>query len=267
VTECIDFLSALPPQGSETCPFPFKGQTVSCRVLHAFSSFIRPDVHCFHTAPISPVCRNKCLPECANCPNNSHCIPVFPNLFQINYKCQCNNGYTNVDGSCVANTCNSGGRCGAAKTGTYTCGNDNICRCLKSFTWDDSQMSKDGQDACRCLNGETWKNNSANDKSKMCVPVGRCTIDNHCTIQDHKQVQCQPYGINIYTPWDHCLCNYGFVGGSEFPCSCINNRTVVHSNILNAEICIGDGECVKDADCSQSSHCSIPNGKYLGACV
>jgi len=60
IWDCIDFMSTLPLYQCEDVLF--QGDSFACRYLHHFLAVFRPDIHCVHTAPVSPVCfTDQCL--------------------------------------------------------------------------------------------------------------------------------------------------------------------------------------------------------------
>jgi len=54
IWDCVDFMSSLPPLQCQDALY--MGDSFACRYLHHFLAVFRPDIHCIHTAPISPVC-------------------------------------------------------------------------------------------------------------------------------------------------------------------------------------------------------------------
>jgi len=54
IWDCIDFMSTIPTFQCEDALF--QGDSFACRYLHHFLAVFRPDIHCVHTAPVSPVC-------------------------------------------------------------------------------------------------------------------------------------------------------------------------------------------------------------------
>jgi len=54
IWDCIDFMSTLPLFQCQN--ELFQGNSFACRNLHHYLAVFRPDIHCVHTAPVSPVC-------------------------------------------------------------------------------------------------------------------------------------------------------------------------------------------------------------------
>jgi hypothetical protein len=97
--------------------------------------------------------------------------------------------------------------------------------------------------------------------------VGRCIEDNwECRGQKYEQVKCKPLLNNTLSIYNACICNYGFQGGWEYPCSCLAGRRSVWSNIHNGEVCLSTTECTANWHCT-SQNCAIASGEQVGVCV
>jgi hypothetical protein len=252
---CVGFLLSLPP--NNPCPYPQRSNTRDCRRLHAFSSLFLPNVHCSHVKPASMVCTDSCLPSCSNCDPNAKCVPEFPVINVPNpvYKCQCNNGYVGNGTVCTPKNC-SFGNC-PALFGSYEC-STGLCMCTESFT-----QNPTGSSICTCPSpSQIFYNNS----KPVCVPQGRC-IDAQwqCNGQSYTQVKCVSVN-NTFSLFNACVCNYGFNGGWEYPCSCPVGRRIVWSNTLNGDVCLNSTECTANWHCS-TNRCSISPGQQVGTCV
>jgi hypothetical protein len=255
--DCIAFLT--PRTVNSKCPFQMRSDTNICRSLHATSSFIRPDIHCQHTGKFSHTCVDSCFPACDNCDPNAQCVATFPTLFEPIYKCQCNNGYKGDGLTCTAEH-SKHGHCDISP-GRYVC-SDGLCKCRDSFTWDPLATNRDNR--CFCPdNGSIWQNGT----SKMCVPLGRCLENKHCTIQKYDTVKCLSVGHNNYTLWGGCLCNYGYEGGWESNCVCPAPKREVYSSVIKGKVCLSDTECVCNRNCKTGEQCSLIDGNPIGKCT
>lgn len=260
VEECIGFLSSLP--ATQPCPYELRSNTTGCRALHALSSFFLPNVHCAHVKRNSGVCRDACLPACANCDVNAKCVDIGspPTDLSPIYQCKCNNGYVGNGTVCTAKTC-SNGNCPAPQ-GSYNCSTGK-CMCRDSFV---HQPTATGNNLCACLppNKQFWLGNVP-----TCLPPGRCIDDNNrymCNLQQFSEVTCAPME-NVFNPLGKCVCNYGFSGGYEYPCSCSAPKRRLWSNSFNGFVCLNITECtVNYPDCVYPKTCNIPSGQKVGQC-
>lgn len=253
--DCVAKLSNLPPN---PCPYAQRSNTPECRQLHGFASGLLPSVHCSHVKIGSMVCTDSCLPACANCDPNAECVPTFPTLFAPVYQCQCKNGYVGNGTTCVEKPCNYG-NC-PALYGSYQCSTGK-CMCKDTFT---ANPTATGNNLCTCEGGQIIYNNSV----PVCVPTGRCISQQYeCNGQDYNQVKCTTVGYNTYTKFKFCVCNYGFEGGYEYPCSCPTGKRVVWSNTFNGEVCLSPSECTVSWHCAYPQTCQIAPGQQVGQCV
>lgn len=256
IQACLAFMDSINP--SDVCPYPFRSNTTECRILHAFSALINPTVHCPHVAPHSPVCVDFCLPNCSACSPNGHCVANYPTYFQVEYGCQCNNGYTGDGFTCTPNTCQAQWNC-PAEYNYATC-NNGTCGCAPTFQWDPSLSAQQSQSTCVCPPNSTVV---YNDGVATCLPVGKCFQQWQCP-QDYESVQCVQYGTNTISTLKSCLCNPGFTGGWEFPCLC--NGTVVYDSTINGNVCLQSGQCIATWECLYGQQCVIPTGDIIGTC-
>jgi hypothetical protein len=266
MSDCVQFLSSL-DQNEDECPFSRRSNTSLCRLLHAISAFFRPDIHCQHAGKMSTPCRNTCLPGCAGCGANAECVAKFPTLYTPVYGCQCKKGYKGDGKICVPATCVNG-ISNYARYGTYTCQN-NLTMCTDSFTWDsipgDYSHGVKGKDpgSCYC---ESPSSVYYDGSTPYCIPQGRCLKQYQCKNQDYNTVKCKAYGFNPITPWLNCLCNYGYVGGWEYPCTCESPRRVVWSDKLDGNVCLLPTECTADYHCTYPQRCDSSNST-VGVCA
>jgi len=255
VADCVTALNNFP---ANPCPYAQRSNTSACRLLHGFASGLLPAVHCSHTKVESMVCVNSCLPACANCDPNAECIPTFPTLFSPVYVCQCKNGYVGNGTSCVPKYC-SYGNC-PALYGSYQCSSGS-CVCQDTFTHNPMVV---GNNLCTCEGGQIFYNNSL----PVCVPTGRCMSQQYeCNGQSYNQVKCKTNGYNTFEKFKFCVCNYGFNGGYEYPCSCAGSKRVVWSDTFSGEVCLSSSECTANWHCSYPKTCQIPVGQQVGQCV
>lgn len=270
IVDCITTLSVIQAIKS-SCPYPERSNTTSCRVLHSFGALFLPSVHCAHVKRDSLVCKEQCLPACANCDINAKCVATFPDFpntptsFNAVYQCQCQNGYIGNGLTCAADLCAFGTNC-PSHSGTYSCSNTtgNLCLCNPSWTAQPSvPIANNSLCVCPAPNTALWYNGSY-----VCLPQGRCINDNArymCT-QPNNFVKCV-LQVNDFNPLGLCLCNYGYNGGVEFPCSCATGRRQIWSNALDGKVCLNATECTEQDDCGRSQTCVIPTGAKIGACV
>lgn len=266
--ECVSFIQSR-IDTPNICPYPLRSNTRDCRALHGMSSFFIPTLHCTHVPPVSPLCRDDCLDGvCANAVANSKCVALWPNIpisYELEYKAVCADGYTG-DGlvACVANTCTKNSEC---PDDLAVCGNKGICECPETYVWDSSAEARRTRKTCVCP-PETQEFVTAG--KKVCVREGRCLDKSQCPQARRGQpltVQCAPYGVNPYSPFKTCLCNYGYIGGIEYPCECVAPRREVYSARLEGTVCLAAGECVTNAQCGSNQSCNIPAGGSVGTCV
>jgi len=265
VEHCISYFDSIPNQG--ICPYPQLSDTRSCRTLHAFSSLFAPQIHCSHVRPVSNfVCKDSCLPACSNCHPDSECVathPGIPNNFtSILYQCKCKNGYIGNGTSCTPKTCNYG-NCPAV-WGSFDCSannNSNLCHCTETFFHNPTDTSNN---LCTCpITSRIIYLNS----KPVCVPQGRCTEQWHCNKQNFNQVKCLQYGNNSFTLFKSCVCNYGFLGGWEYPCTCPQGNRIVWSEALMGEVCFSPTQCTVNWHCPNSQHCVVDSDQIVGNCV
>lgn len=266
LSECITFMYGLAgTPANNICPYPTRSNTTNCRAAHMFASFFRPDIHCAHIRPDSAVCVNTCLPACANCDANASCQPVFvnfPNSFTPTYTCQCNNGYVGNGSHCTPKAC-SYGNC-PALWGSYDCSGDNLCKCTETFTPNPTDTTGSNLCTCPAPSQLFWNGNVLE-----CVPKGRCLAGQQwqCTSQSYNDVKCTTYGNNTFTLFNDCLCNYGFGGSWEYPCTCASPKRSFYSNSYSGNICLQPWECQFSWQCGYPLTCHVPTGQQIGSCV
>jgi hypothetical protein len=260
IEACIAFLSALPT--TQPCPYVQRSNTTTCRALHAFSSFFLPNVHCAHVRPNSAVCLESCLPNCSSCDPNAKCLDLAtpPISFGPTYGCVCNNGYTGNGTHCTSLAC-SYGNC-PAQYGSYSCATGQ-CICESSFTPNPAGISSNNYCNCPSPSQVFWVNDMP-----ICLPQGRCINDTYrymCS-QPQSDIKCVPVA-NAFDPLGGCVCNYGFSGGWEYPCSCLSPDRTLWSASFDGFVCLNTTECTTNyPDCTYPQTCHIPSGELVGAC-
>jgi hypothetical protein len=263
IEQCVTFFHSL--SQTNICPYPYRSNTAQCRVLHGFSSFFLPQVHCSHVKPVgNNVCNDTCATACSDCSPNAECVATYPNItstpqsFTPVYMCKCKNGYVGNGTTCTAKTCEYG-IC-PAKYGSYDCSSGNLCKCTETFV---SQPVNFGQNLCVCpAGGQIIYKNS----KPICVPAGRCLDAQwQCEGQRYSQVRCT--GNNTFSLFKDCVCNHGFSGGYEYPCVCATGNRVVWSDAHQGEVCLPPTGCTVNWHCSSPQTCVIPNGQLVGQCI
>jgi len=221
---------------------------------------------CSHVKPVNNmVCVDSCFPACNNCHENAECVASYPNIpadFSPVYGCQCKNGYVGNGTVCTAKNCEYG-NC-PAKWGSFDCSGDNLCKCTESFT--PKPFGFGNNDLCNCPEGSQI---FYHESKPICVPLGRCIDEQwQCNVQKYNQVKCSSFGNNTFSTFKHCLCNYGFTGGWEYPCACAAGNRIVWSDAHHGEICLPPTGCTTNWHCSGSKQqCVIPSGQLVGTCV
>lgn len=263
--DCVAFFNTLP--ASNECPYPYLDDTSTCRGLHATGSWILPHIHCKHTRRVSTVCRKQCSPWCDNMHPNAACVAKYPGLpynRTVQYTPECKNGYIGNQTHCEPKFCNAQGKCPGLERGSYDC-STGLCMCTSTFT---HVPNDPNGEICQCLSpSRTFTNDSDPQERKVCVPEGRCFNgdSSQCKIQNANQVNCVPLGLNIYSPFEHCRCKYGYLGGSTHTCLCPEGKREVGSDLHDGKICIGETECTEDRHCEHGS-CTIEAGQPAGHC-
>lgn len=267
--ECEDQYNSLPPVSP--CPSALSSDTLICRAIHAFSATLNATVHCPHLQFTSPVCYDRCLPDCAGCDENAHCLEIFnesaviardfPNF--LSYECACNDGYVGNGTHCELQSCDYIWQCEVedekqTSGAPYHVCKENVCACNDTLSWNPTK----GNCVCRDDQFLTWDNHIP-----ICLDKGKCLQRSDCE-QDYSEVQCKQFDYpNHLSPGDFCLCNPGFdnYGFNNPDCYC-NNGTKVWSSLQNGRVCIHDGECIGDYNCNNGEHCHIPTGNVIGTC-
>ena len=263
--ECVTFMNSFPP--SNPCPYPQRSNTSSCRGVHASNTINLPEIHCSHVRPNSMVCTDSCLPACSNCHANAECIPSYLDVtvsVTPVYECKCKNGYVGNGVTCTPKNC-SYGNC-PALPGSYNCVN-NLCMCTETFTHEPVAYGTNNLCSCPPDHQVIW-----NNSKPICVPPGRCIKDQwECSEgnnQSYTQIKCAVYNVsNTYTLFKSCLCNYGFLGGWEYPCICPSPKRILWSPTLNSDVCLAANECTATWHCAYPKTCITPPGKQIGSCL
>lgn len=265
-TDCYVALSQLP--ATQPCPFVQMSRTITCYQLHAFAAILLPSVHCSHVRAQSAVCKDNCLPACANCDVNAHCVGTFPGKPRnatVVYKCQCSNGYIGNGTSCAPITCTNKGKCPATK-GSYDCSAANRCECAPSFT-PQPELLGVNDSLCVCLAPSQIV---TYNKEQYCLPQGRCLSDDAremCGKERYNEVKCLQQN-NSFNTLHKCDCNYGFTGGVAFPCVCGASRRKVWSDKMDGKVCLNATECTEDWHCPRAKpDCQGATKSLIGQCV
>lgn len=269
--ECVDGFSTVEEHGS-VCPEAFTSDTVICRVLHAFSALFEPHIHCAHLPFIdSPVCYDRCLPECNGCDENARCTARFveSNIIaedfdnMMEYSCQCNEGYVGDGHTCVVKNCTSAWQCPTGHP-HGVCSieegeTEGICECASNLRWD----GETGECVCREDESIHWDNGTP-----YCLRNGKCHDRWQCP-QDFSSVQCRQFDHpNTFSQGNWCLCNPGYENdGIDSDCVCSSPKQEVWSNVQNGNVCISSDECAEEWHCSYGEHCHIEQGNVIGTCV
>lgn len=257
IEECIAYTSNLPMVG--VCPFVRRSKTQGCSSLHGINAFLLPSVHCQHVSPSSTKCQDSCLPECSNCDVNAKCIAEFPNVLDSTpvYKCECLPGYVGNGTHCKEEKCKYG-QCGALY-GSYGC-SDGLCKCTDTF----KHNPQHANNLCICPDGgKVIYNNS----KPICVPKGRCIKDSWECSQGYSSVSCAVVD-NPMAIFRECRCNYGYLGGRNYPCKCPAPKRELWSNLHNGNLCLSTTQCTASWHCGSGKTCfNPPYGDNVGMCV
>lgn len=273
IQECIEQYHTIP--AVSPCPSAFTSDTVLCRAIHAFSTIINATVHCPHLPFNSPVCFDRCLPECEECSVDAHCVEQFNDVQvaagnaegYLDYFCECNNGYTGDGENCALKTCTAPWNCQVP--GKHMSGNPyhrcefvpgsstGICQCAPTLHWN----PVDGSCECREDQHLEWENGIP-----MCLDNGKC-LERHQCPQHENDIECRQFDFpNTLSLGDWCLCNPGFENyGVDNP-DCVCSGTRIWSPLQHGNVCIHDGECIAEWNCQQGESCHIPNGNVIGTC-
>jgi len=135
------------------------------------------------------------------------------------------------------------------------------CQCVPTLTWNSTTG------ACECLPGETifWNGSIPN-----CVAKGKCFNDNYryqC-FQSSSSVKCLPTPQNPTAIFGSCICNYGYCGGYETDCKCIDGKRELWSTSLGSNVCLTTTECTEDWHCTYPQTCTSKDATTgVGACT
>jgi hypothetical protein len=265
VQECLDFLGSLAPG---VCPFPFTSDTVLCRALHVEQALLNPTVHCPHVGRDSPVCFERCLPDCAVCSADAHCGARFVDLTTVEFHCECNDGFSGSGVTCARSACDTPRECPAdRKLAVCT---DGVCGCKADVRWDPSAGARERSEGCGCAADELLTKRFEDPggrrrrRAPACVPIGRCFDVKDCP-QSPKVVQCVPTDENTYDTSNVCECNHGYGGGWESACVCPPGRREVRlKGKRAAKVCLASNECTRDRDCGRGVRCALPADGIVG---
>jgi len=274
--ECLSFMTDLAdsvdPQTA--CPYALSSNTTTCRAYHADNAWADPVTHCPHTMVDSMVCVDECLPLCASCPANGHCTVNYPSISAdaAVYSCDCDVGYTvgardPVTGAatlCVPKTCSAGWQCNSGSPTSLCDSTTGHCGCHATFVWNAATGG------CDCPDNGTvyWSvGSSPTLQAPVCVPRGRCLERYQCTSQDWNSVQCSDTTPpNLVSAFQSCLCNAGFVGGFENPCSCPYGQSAIQwSDVIQGNVCLAPGQCSATWQCGNGHTCVFPTDPTTGA--
>jgi hypothetical protein len=129
--------------------------------------------------------------------------------------------------------------------------------------------------SCRCPSGSAlqWDLGAGSPyTAPACIPLGRCTLREHCTAQEWSSVQCRDTTPPaLLTPGiKACLCNPGFEGGYELPCTCPHGAAAIQwSNALDGNVCLAPGQCTDNWHCTWPQTCQqqASTGATIGHCA
>jgi hypothetical protein len=269
IEECIDQYNSIAPDSP--CPSRFSSDTVICRAIHTFSTLLNATVHCKHLPFDSPVCFDRCLPDCANCDANAHCVEQFNETAVVandldgylDYFCECDDGYVGDGESCTLKTCQADWECavpGEAESGVpfHIC-DMGVCKCRDTLKW----LPQTGACGCRSDQFLTWEGGLP-----VCLDEGKCLHRWQCQ-QDYNDVKCKQFDFpNTLSLGDFCLCHSSFdnVGFTNPQCFC-QNGTKTWSNIEQGNVCIREGQCVAGWQCQSGQICQLDGINPVGTCV
>jgi hypothetical protein len=269
IQECIEQYQSIP--ATSPCPSAFSSDTVICRGIHAFSTLLNASVHCAHLPFDSPVCFDRCLPDCADCSANAHCVETFDEAEVIannldaylNYSCECDDGYVGDGETCTLKTCQADWECavpGEAQSGIpFNVCDEGVCKCRDTLKW----LPQTGACGCRSDQFLTWEAGVP-----VCLDEGKCLHRWQCQ-QDYNDVKCRQFELpNTLSLGDFCLChpsfdNYGF---NNPECFC-QNGTKTWSNLEQGNVCVRAGECVAGWQCQSGETCQFNGTNPVGICV
>ncbi|ELR24817.1 zinc finger protein [Acanthamoeba castellanii str. Neff] len=283
MAQCVAFMQTLDARQAArpeaACPYRLTSNSTTCRSFHSTNALVDPAVHCPHVAVDSAMCRDTCLPACADCPPHAHCTATYANATAetADYACACDDGFvaiaSSVNGAteCRPRTCASDDQChapfGLCDAATGRCG------CQPTFVWD----STTGSCVCPADYELTWDVPRANPSGlggPACRPPGGCLAREHCTAQEWNQAQCAATTpANTVSPWLACQCNPGFVGGWTSACECPHGpERALWSSRVEGEVCLAPGQCTDDWHCEGASttgkaKCELPPGSITGKCA
>lgn len=274
-SECFAFITALQAASDPrtACPYPLSSNTSSCRDYHADNAWADPVTHCPHTMVDSMVCVDECLPTCASCPANGHCTVYYPSLSieSAIYGCDCDDGYvasahdpeTGSATACAPQECSAVWQCDGGSPMSLCSASTGLCGCADTFTWNSTTGG------CDCVDGTVYWSvgSSASLQAPVCVLNGRCLERYQCANQEWDTVQCaQTVPADVVSAFNSCLCNAGFIGGFENPCTCpYGAAAVIWSDIIQGDVCLAPGQCAADWNCDWNSECVFPTDPTTGA--
>lgn len=259
-SDCEAYMATIPNEFG-VCPESQAANTVNCRFLHALVAILPPVapgeqspaiVHCPHTGRASMPCVDHCLPSCANCASNQHCVSTATDPINPTYACICNDGYIKqADGSCQAASCTANYQCSSAVSGNVATCTNGLCGCAATFVWDVVQ----GKCTCPAGNFVSWAGSTA----PQCVPVGRCLSHYECVDNvagnTWNNVNCVQFGTNPFANYQTCVCAPGYQGGFSYPCTCPSPGRVEWSGSISMDVCLQPGQCANDYDCAHGQTC------------
>jgi hypothetical protein len=251
-------------QATSPCPDILTTNSTSCRNIHYATALANPPQsqldHCPHVQIPSPVCIDRCLISCSNCHADASCIFEPTSTGARTYYCQCNPGYTG-DGvnSCVAKTCSAQYQCSNGNDYNYVTCQNGFCGCSNTFNWNITDGS------CYQPTETTVIYNS--NGQAVALPNGRCYQQYQCSnagLGDYNSLSCVQFGVNAFVPYYTCLCNYGYDGGFNVPCTCASGKSVEWSSQLNANVCLLPTECTENYECVSPQICNKTVSGYPG---
>lgn len=246
------------------CPDVLTTNSTACRNIHYVTALANPPQsqidHCPHVQVPSPVCIDRCVTQgCGNCTTNSQCIFQPTVTGQRTYFCQCLPGYVG-DGytSCVIKNCTAQWQCGSGNSYNLVTCTNGVCGCANTFVWNATIGTCQSPPNTNLI----YQNGVA-----LALPIGRCFEQWHCAsagLGDYNSMQCITFGTNAYVPYNSCICNYGYDGNFNVPCTCASGKTVTWSSTLNGNVCLYSDECTASYDCTYPQTCNLTIGGYPG---
>ena len=255
-------------QSVSPCNDILTSNSTACRNVHYVTALANQPQsqidHCPHVQIPSPVCIDRCLVNCSNCDPNAQCVFVLTLTGSRVYSCLCNPGYVGNGTTCTRVTCSAQYDCATGDNYNYVACINGTCACQPSFEWDTTLGT--------CVIPE-GTNVVYNNGQAVALPLGRCYEQWQCSnfgLGGYNDLTCVQFGVNAFVPYLTCICNYGYDGGFNVPCTCASGKTITWSSQLNSNVCLFPYECAASYDCSYGQSCNTTNSGYpgvIGVCM